>query len=543
MNGAGEDNYRLLVFERADQLVELRKKAEGDAKLITALDKHILAFSKEIRDLHAESSHHLQTPPVNDYAERMVLAAMLAEKGADAIVAAGNVLSDHDFYRRTHKHIFRMAVDLHAKGLKASEPVIEGLLIRSDPVSYSSTIDAIKEHDIPTRETLSVMIEDVKEFSLRRDLLRALSDLTGSAYAIDEGGAAELLARAHDALEECAKTHRARATDAPVVRVDWSGTPPIREWIVDGWLPKGRLAILVGEGGKGKSRLAVQLGAAIASGTERWLPGVGCPDGPRILPAKLPNQTDDEYASYCKSEEAQVVAAPVVYWSAEDELEEIHRRLANIGGDGEAEKNSPVIPIADMDDRFHGVMAMSSGPLWAPDDANPRSLGHLTRHGQWLRSYCERVCPRLLILDPLVAANATNENIRTEVRLFANQWGSWAIDKGIAILIVAHPSKTAGAEYSGSSDWHAAVRNMWTFGLKTAIGADPKSDRSEDVAPMLYRTKANYAIGDAPSSYFVKRREKGAWAVSTFDQAKILRPLAGSDLNAAPHQNSHDEHS
>ena len=38
------------------------------------------------------------------------------------------------------------------------------------------------------------------------------------------------------------------------------------EWLVEDWLPSGRVSMLTGEGGAGKSRLALQLAAGIVTG-------------------------------------------------------------------------------------------------------------------------------------------------------------------------------------------------------------------------------------------------------------------------------------
>ena len=45
----------------------------------------------------------------------------------------------------------------------------------------------------------------------------------------------------------------------------WIGPWPDREWLIEGWLPVGRLGMLSGRGGRGKSRLALQLAARMAA--------------------------------------------------------------------------------------------------------------------------------------------------------------------------------------------------------------------------------------------------------------------------------------
>ena len=56
---------------------------------------------------------------------------------------------------------------------------------------------------------------------------------------------------------------------------DWTPVPKSRLWLVPGWFPAGRIVLLAGEGGGGKSRLALQLSSAIARGDAHWLPGGG----------------------------------------------------------------------------------------------------------------------------------------------------------------------------------------------------------------------------------------------------------------------------
>ena len=47
---------------------------------------------------------------------------------------------------------------------------------------------------------------------------------------------------------------------------------PPRDWLIRNWLPAGRVSLLVGRGGVGKSTLGLQIAAAIASGVHTWLP-------------------------------------------------------------------------------------------------------------------------------------------------------------------------------------------------------------------------------------------------------------------------------
>ncbi|MDE0229993.1 MAG: AAA family ATPase [Spirochaetaceae bacterium] len=79
---------------------------------------------------------------------------------------------------------------------------------------------------------------------------------------------------------------RAIVADAPPLLPEaltcdgWDADPPAREWLVEGWIPAGELALLAGPGnaGKGLGLLTVQLAAALACDRDPlrkaggWLP-------------------------------------------------------------------------------------------------------------------------------------------------------------------------------------------------------------------------------------------------------------------------------
>ena len=62
-----------------------------------------------------------------------------------------------------------------------------------------------------------------------------------------------------------ADAHAAVEPYPPINGDTWIGPWPDREWLIPGWLPVGRLGMLSGRGGRGKSRLALQLVARMAA--------------------------------------------------------------------------------------------------------------------------------------------------------------------------------------------------------------------------------------------------------------------------------------
>ena len=148
--------------------------------------------------------------------------------------------------------------------------------------------------------------------------------------------------------------------------------PPGVDWLIDGWLLWGRVALLAGDGGLGKSRLALRLAAGIASAEPDWLSGITTAEGSRrrLLQIDAP--------------------ANVVIATWEDDLDEFDRRLAAIG---KHDATGGRIKFVDMADH---------GPLWAPlRSGHVSSIASLTTAGEKLREYAESVEARMLVIDPL----------------------------------------------------------------------------------------------------------------------------------------------
>ena len=166
--------------------------------------------------------------------------------------------------------------------------------------------------------------------------------------------------------------------------------------------------MFTGQGGAGKSWLTLQVACEIASNaaSSTWSKTTAKIPAP---PSEYDNTTDNE-------------PKHIVFATYEDEPAEIKRRLNALA--------STFDWIADQHDtikkHLHIVDMRGIGSVWGPGAGNHIAItGELLRRGEELRSVCENIEARLLILDPLSGAFGGNENDRTAVYDFVSSFRGW----------------------------------------------------------------------------------------------------------------------
>jgi RecA-family ATPase len=252
---------------------------------------------------------------------------------------------------------------------------------------------------------------------------------------------------------------------------------PARSWLVRDLIPDRTVTMLSGDGGVGKSLLAIQLGVAVAAGRNGWI-GVSPDPG------------------------------PVLYVSAEDDLEEIHRRLEDVvtGHD---------VALGDLTD-FHIVPLAGKDAVLAAAGKG----GVIAPTPLWtaIVDATATIRPKLVILDNLADIFAGNENARPEARQFIGMLRGLAIEHGLAVLVIAHPSLSglsSGTGTSGSTAWSNSVRSRLYLDR-----AKSENDAEADPNVRLLRTmKANYsAIGGEIRIRWEKGCFRPDGAASGFDR-------------------------
>jgi RecA-family ATPase len=228
--------------------------------------------------------------------------------------------------------------------------------------------------------------------------------------------------------------------------VTWHGRPaPPRQWCVEGFIPQANVTMLNGDGGLGKTLLAMQLQVAGALGMP-WL-------GIQMEPIK-------SLGLYC-----------------EDDTDELHRRMVDIGahyGHG-----------LDTLETVNLVSRVGEENILVQFGKN--DIGQATPLYNELTTHALDLGARLVVLDSLHDLFGGNEIIRTQARQFIGFLRKLALKINGAVLLCAHPSlagMSSGTGSSGSTGWNNAVRSR--------LYLTKPEDAADDDTRILKGVKANY---------------------------------------------------
>lgn len=226
---------------------------------------------------------------------------------------------------------------------------------------------------------------------------------------------------------------------------------PQRRFLDAGHLiPMRNVTMLSGDGGTGKSLLALQLAVAVVNQAS-WL---------------------------CLG----VEAGSALYLSAEDDLAELHVRLASIC-EAEAMDIGSLhgLELADLAGKDAVLLQEADGGT----RVTPRPLLGL------LKSRLDLLRPRIVVLDNLADVFAGNENARPIARQFVGHLRTMAMEYDCAVVLLAHPSlsgMSSGSGTSGSTAWNNTVRSR----LYLKRERDDKGNELDADLRVLETMKANY---------------------------------------------------
>lgn len=221
---------------------------------------------------------------------------------------------------------------------------------------------------------------------------------------------------------------------------------PQLDWLVEGAILKGTVAILAGDGGLGKSLLLQQLITAAALG-EPWL--------------GMRTQKVRSLAVFC-----------------EDDMDELWRRQERINEHYNCAMND--LEGVLIDSRPGRDCVLMNFRQWGGD-------GRETRMFDQLRDRAYEHGAQIVVLDTVADVFSGNEVDRNQPRTFIRALRRLALGIQGTVILTQHPSNegmSSGSGRSGSTGWHNSVRSRLYL-------TKPKGSDDQETDERLLKTMKN----------------------------------------------------
>lgn len=248
--------------------------------------------------------------------------------------------------------------------------------------------------------------------------------------------------------------------------------PP--RFIVKDWFPAGYATMLSGHGGVGKSYIGLHLAVCMAMGIKWW----GRPTARK----------------------------KVLLLSCEDRAQVIHWRLRRIC-------EYMKLDMADLAGRLHIIDLVGHNTIvW---DAYAQANTPATRN---LVSAMESTGSEVVMADGISDVYAGNENDRAGVKGFVNTLLRMIDPEDGAVFLLGHVSKpiamadtASGNGYSGTTQWHNAVRARWYLYPEQEPDEDERMKPTGDLTLELQKSN----LGSASDSFGFRWNEEAKMFTAT----------------------------
>src|SRR5215208_6657852 len=250
-------------------------------------------------------------------------------------------------------------------------------------------------------------------------------------------------------------------------------------WLWPSWLALGKLALVDGDPGLGKSAMTLDLAARVSA-------GMAFPDGAECEPAG------------------------VVLLSAEDGLADtIRPRLDAAGAD-----TSRILALATV-----------------PDENGHDRLLSIPEDLPLIEKGITRVRAGLIIVDPLMAflSGDTNSHRDQDVRRALAPLAGLAERTGAAVLVIRHLNKASANNplYRGGG----SIGIIGAARMAFVVGKDPQDENRRVLAP----TKSNLAMPPQSLMFGLEEAESGSVRVNWLGSSAV----SAKDLLATPQDHEH----
>jgi hypothetical protein len=286
-----------------------------------------------------------------------------------------------------------------------------------------------------------------------------------------------------------------------------SGTPPVRQFLLEPIMPLGVVGLLFGEGGLGKSMEALALAILVARA------GMGSPPSGLALQGPFGGTVP------------KCSGGASIFLTLEDDRAEIHRRTMAVDAAGYRD-GAPcyVIPALDLPGFDPALITTGVGRIATLTDFAIRGLDAMV-----INVSRESGHPvRLIILDPAGDFLDADENDAGPVKRLLRLLREKASAHGCTILLLGHVAKSGGGtSMRGSSAWVANARFAYSLRRldekddKNALKIFNKEGFGIDRLVIGCLTKANHAGASLNRDrFFVRCQETGR----LIDHTHMLAP-------------------
>jgi len=267
------------------------------------------------------------------------------------------------------------------------------------------------------------------------------------------------------------------------------GEIPKREWLVENFIELGKPGIMASIGGIGKSMLALDLCLKVAHGSGSWL-------GNPI-----------------------VSSGSAVYLSAEDDAQELHRRVDSLDKEGkrfEGLNEVYALPIPSMKERLIVLGDTSSQGL------------HITTQGEELITALESIDNlKLVVIDPVqsfVSASISSSNEAGQ--MYASFCASISARLGATVLSIHHMNKSAITGSENNLEARQSIRGASSLidGHRYAIALYLSSE--EEAERLCLQNGVEFDRTRVVRASMVKSNSEIDYSVKTlFRKDVVLEPI------------------
>lgn len=402
-----------------------------------------------------------RVPPHDLEAEESLLGAMLLSQ--DAITTALEVASPDDFHKQAHGFVFEAIRSLHQRGEPADPLTVADELRRHDLLDRSGGTGVLLALQAATVSTGNAgrYARIVQELALLRRIVSVGGQIAELGHSMPEDVTAAV-DRAESLVGGLGRSSTTAGRRPVLVRVADVKAEQVA-WLWPGRIPAGKITVLDGDPGLGKSTLTLDLAARVTTGSP--MPDGSPPAGP---------------------------AAGVVLLSAEDGIADtIRPRLEAAGAD------------------LARIVVLEAVTTEAGIDRPPSLPVDLVQ----LEQAVIDTDAALVVVDPLMAylGGGTNSFRDQDVRAALHPLKQMAERTGCTIILVRHLNKATGpsAVYRGGGS--IGIIGAARAGL--LVAKDPKDENRRIVAP----TKSNLGPPAPAMAYRLVQHELLGCAAVAWD--------------------------